>query len=354
MRVLVTGGLGFIGSATVRLLLTETDAEVINLDKVSYASTFESVAEVSGGSNYSFVRCDLADADAVLTEVTAAEPDVVIHLAAESHVDHSIDRPDSFVHSNVVGTFNLLEAVRRSDGLDRFVHVSTDEVFGSLPLDGGFFDEDSAYNPRSPYSATKAASDHLVRAWGATYDLPISVTNCSNNYGPYQFPEKLIPLMIIRGLLCAPLPVYGTGENVRDWLFVEDHARALLRVATEGRNQRTYAIGGNSECSNLDLVRMICTMIDQLAAEGEAPRLDEATGESRADLIEFVTDRPGHDLRYAVQPARMADELDWTPTIDLEDGLARTVRWYVDNRAWWEPLHLDRAATARVGTSSTP
>lgn len=341
MRVLVTGGLGFIGSAVIRHLLVDSDHEVINLDKVTYASTFESVAMVADSPRYKFVRCDLADAAAVNQVVGDEQPQAILHLAAESHVDRSIDGPEAFISSNIVGTFNLLQAARELKDLHRFVHVSTDEVFGSLPLGDGYFDEETSYDPSSPYSASKAASDHLARAWASTYDLPVNITNCSNNYGPFQFPEKMIPVMIIKGFQRDPLPVYGKGQNVRDWLHVEDHARALVEVLESGAERRSYAIGGDSERSNLDLVRQICSILDSYSDDGY----------NHEDLISFVEDRPGHDLRYAIDATRIRTELGWKPTKSLESGLESTVAWYRENKQWWEPI-MDRFGVGeRLGLS---
>lgn len=342
MRVLVTGGLGFIGSAVVRLLISETDHEVINLDRISYASTEGSTAEVAESGRYGFRRCDLADQDVVQRTVEEVKPDAIIHLAAESHVDRSIDGPRAFVESNVVGTYNLLEAARRVDGLTRFVHVSTDEVFGSLPFDGSRFDEDSGYDPRSPYSATKAASDHLVRAWHETYGLPVAVTNCANNYGPFQFPEKMVPLMIINAWHGQAMPVYGDGSNVRDWVHVDDHARALLSVLERGENGRTYLIGGSEERTNLQVVEAICSLVNQ--------QVDDAL--DRVQLIEFVSDRPGHDRRYAVDSSRTREDLGWEPRHRFEDGLARTVDWYLANGWWWRPLLRRNDVGVRIGLGS--
>ena len=339
--ILVTGGLGFIGSAVIRRLLAKSDHKVVNLDKHSYASTegsVESAVASADPGRYRFFRCDLADAVAVQNVVTETSPSAVLHLAAESHVDRSIDGPRAFLDSNIVGTFNLLEAVRSHGSVQRFVHVSTDEVFGSLGRKDPAFDEATAYDPRSPYSATKAASDHLARAWGETYGLPVSVTNCSNNYGPYQFPEKLIPLMTIKALRQEPLPVYGRGENIRDWLHVEDHAAALLAVLAHGEASRTYAIGGDSEVSNLEVVGQICDLVD--AASGD---------QGRRSLIEFVSDRPGHDLRYGVDASRIKAELGWAPTHSFGSGLAATVDWFLANEDWWGPLLGESGGGARRG-----
>lgn len=338
MRVLVTGGLGFIGSALVRHLVSTTDHQVLNVDRVSYASSFESVASVAESPRYRLARVDLADAAAVEEVVADFRPRWIMHLAAESHVDRSIDGPRAFVEANVVGTANLLEAARRVDDLERFLHVSTDEVFGSLPLEGhDRFDESTPYAPRSPYAATKAAADHLVRAWGETFGLPVVVTNCSNNYGPYQFPEKLIPLITIKATRGERLPVYGTGANVRDWLHVDDHVAALMAAIERGRPGATYTIGGHGERSNLEVVEAICDAVDE--------RLGSA---DRRRLIEFVIDRPGHDLRYAIDPSRALADLGWTPSHRFESGLAHTVGWYLDNDWWWGPL-LERTGGARLG-----
>ena len=356
MRILVTGGLGFIGSALIRRLITGNvaadgrperrlshgDHEVLNLDRVSYSSTFESVQPAATSDRYRFARIDLTDLDAVTTAVLDFAPQWIFHLAAESHVDRSIDGPLAFVHANVVGTANLLEAARLVPSLEKLIHVSTDEVFGSLAPNDRAFHEATPYRPRSPYSATKAASDHLVRAWGETFDLPIVVTNCSNNYGPYQFPEKLIPLMTIRAARNQLLPVYGRGSNRRDWLHVDDHVTALLLAADRGRPGQTYTIGGDAECSNLHMVGAICDAVDRLLG-----------GEDRRRLISFVADRPGHDLRYAIDASRARDELGWAPTVDLDTGLETTVAWYLEHEAWWAPL-LDRDGTGdRLGLATT-
>ncbi|MEM7268558.1 MAG: dTDP-glucose 4,6-dehydratase [Pseudomonadota bacterium] len=332
MKILVTGGCGFIGSAVVRLALARGH-EVVNLDKMTYAASETNIPGDPAG--YRLVRGDICDQAAVDKALTFG-PDVIMHLAAESHVDRSIDGPAAFIQTNVVGTFTLLEAARTA-GVPRFHHISTDEVFGSLGATGAFV-ETTAYDPRSPYSASKASSDHLVRAWGETFGMDVVITNCSNNYGPYHFPEKLIPLMILNALAGKPLPVYGKGENVRDWLFVEDHAEALLLVAESGSAGETYNIGGNAEAQNIDIVRRICALMDEARPEnGPHDR-----------LIEFVTDRPGHDFRYAIDPSKIRDKLGWRPSVTLEEGLARTVRWYLDNEAWWRPLQ-DRYQQERLG-----
>jgi len=343
MDILVTGGCGFIGSAVVRHVLSTTDHSIINLDKMTYAATTGSVAAVADNPRYRHVVADVCDPAAVAEVFSTHQPTAVMHLAAESHVDRSIDGPAAFIHTNLIGTFTMLEAARTA-GVERFLHISTDEVFGSLNLGDDAFTESTPYDPRSPYSASKAGSDHLVRAWGKTYELPVSITNCSNNYGPFHFPEKLIPLMIIQSLAGEPLPVYGKGDNIRDWLFVEDHARALVAVVEGGRDGHTYNVGGDAERTNLAVVETICDLVDELAD----PLAD---GRARRDLISFVADRPGHDLRYAVDHGKIGAELGWQPSVSFEDGLRLTVQWYLDNRDWWQPL-VDREATARVGLAN--
>lgn len=343
MKVLVTGGRGFIGSAVVRHLISATDHEVINLDKLTYASTEGSVREVEESPRYQFVQADICDADQLRTVFDQTAPDAVMHLAAESHVDRSIDGPGAFIHTNVIGTFTLLQAARTAN-VDRFHHVSTDEVYGSLGLSDPAFSETTSYDPRSPYSASKASSDHLVRAWHETYGLDAVLTNCSNNYGPFHFPEKLIPLVTIRALNGEPLPVYGRGDNIRDWLFVEDHARALTAVLERGASGGTYNVGGQSERTNLQVVESICDLVDECG-----PPLGD--GRSRRDLIEFVEDRPGHDLRYAIDQSKIETELGWRPEVDFEQGLRQTVEWYLANPWWWEPL-VAQKATARQGLDS--
>jgi len=350
MRVLITGGLGFIGSAVIRKAIAETDHEIINIDKISYASTSGSVESVQNSSRYQFMRCDITDKKALMEIFTTVKPDAVLHLAAESHVDRSIDGPEVFVQSNIIGTFNLLEAARDYD-LQKFIHVSTDEVFGSLNLDDQQFHESTPYNPRSPYSATKAASDHLARAWGETFEVPVTVTNCSNNYGPYQFPEKLIPLTIIKAISGETLPVYGTGENIRDWLFVDDHAEALLNVLDAGEAGETYLIGGDNERTNLELVKTLCKIIDdrKLNQQYASQIVDKGNTE---DLIQFVIDRPGHDLRYAINSDHIQTKLGWKPTIVPEVGLEQTVDWYLENAEWWKPLLKEQHATERIGVKN--
>jgi dTDP-glucose 4,6-dehydratase len=352
MRIIVTGGLGFIGSAVVRLLIGEGEHEILNLDKVTYAASPSSVAGVSGSPRYRFVRADIADGPAMQRAFAEYRPDAVIHLAAESHVDRSIDGPGAFMVTNLVGTYELLEAARDyRRSLDsvkaqrfRFLHVSTDEVFGSLGKDDAPFNESTPYSPRSPYSASKAGSDHLVRAWHETYGLPAIITNCSNNYGPYHFPEKLIPLTIVKALRGQEVGVYGTGENIRDWLFVEDHARALLCVLERGVVGETYTIGGNAQRRNLDVAQQICDRLDQeLGVSQDGPR---------RGLIRFVVDRPGHDFRYAIDFSKIQTELGWRPTRTFEQGLAQTVRWYLDNEPWWRAILDQRYAGDRLGTST--
>ena len=348
MRIFVTGGAGFIGSALVRHLIRETGHEVLVYDALTYAGTLSALAPVANDPRYCFVRGDIRDGAAVAAALHDFRPDIVTHLAAESHVDRSIDGPAAFVDTNIVGTFTLLSAARAYwQGLDaaaratfRFHHISTDEVFGSLGPTGRFT-EDTPYDPRSPYAASKAASDHLVGAWGHTYGLPVLVTNCSNNYGPYHFREKMIPLMIVKALAGEALPVYGRGEQVRDWLFVDDHARALQAVFERGQPGRRYAIGGNAERRNIDVVHGLCHTLDRLR-----PRAD---GRSYAAQIAFVADRPGHDQRYAIDATRIRDELGWTPRESFDTGLEVTIRWYLDNEAWWRPIVADRAADVRRG-----
>lgn len=344
MKLLVTGGAGFIGSAVVRLAIAR-GYQVVNLDALTYAACLDNVAPVAGHPGYAFVHADIRDAGALERVFAEHAPDAVMHLAAESHVDRSIDAPGSFIETNVTGTYTLLQAARahwerkgRPAGF-RFHHVSTDEVYGSLG-ETGKFTEETAYAPNSPYSASKAAADHLVRAWHETYGLPVVVTNCSNNYGPYQFPEKLIPVVILNALQGRPIPVYGQGLNLRDWLYVEDHADALLAVLERGSAGRTYNIGGENEARNIDLVRMICAILDRLRPKG-APH---------AELITFVEDRPGHDLRYAIDPGRIRKELGWRPSVTLEEGLERTVRWYLDNAPWWRALQTREGVGKRLGT----
>ena len=346
MKILVTGGAGFIGSAVVRQAMREGH-EVVNLDVLTYAANLDNVASVANLPGYAFEQVDIRDRAALDRVFADHRPDAVMHLAAESHVDRSIDGPGAFIETNVNGTYNMLEAARaywvregKPEGF-RFHQISTDEVFGSLPADPAVkFTEDTPYDPRSPYSASKAASDHLVRAWHETYGLPVVLTNCSNNYGPFHFPEKLVPVVILRALAGEPIPVYGDGGNVRDWLYVEDHADALLLCLQKGELGRSYNIGGENEATNIDLVRTICAHLDDLRPEN-APH---------DRLITFVTDRPGHDRRYAIDPSRIRTELGWRPSVTVEEGLRRTVEWYLANEDWWRPL-LDREGVGkRLGT----
>ncbi|KGJ23726.1 dTDP-glucose 4,6-dehydratase [Paracoccus sanguinis] len=346
MKILVTGGAGFIGSAVVRQAVAAGHG-VVNLDALTYAANLQNVASVAESPLYAFEHADIRDRAALDRVFATHHPDAVMHLAAESHVDRSIDGPGAFIETNVTGTYNLLEAARaywtaagRPEGF-RFHHISTDEVFGSLPDDASVkFTEETPYDPRSPYSASKAASDHLVRAWHETYGLPVVLTNCSNNYGPYHFPEKLVPVVILRALAGKPIPVYGDGGNVRDWLYVEDHADALLTCLMRGEVGRSYNIGGENEAKNIDLVRTICGHLDTMRPEG-APH---------ERLITFVADRPGHDRRYAIDPTRIRTELGWRPSVTVEEGLRRTVAWYLENEAWWRPLLAREGVGARLGT----
>ncbi len=348
MTLLITGGAGFIGSAVVRRLIRSTDARVVTVDKLTYAGNLDSLAEAATDPRHHFEQVDICDGDALRRIFDEYRPSGVLHLAAESHVDRSIDGPAEFIRTNVTGTFTLLDEARRYwyalSGEERrrfrFVHVSTDEVFGSLSEEG-YFTEETPYRPSSPYSASKAGSDHLARAWHHTYGLPVLVTNCSNNYGPYQFPEKLIPLMILNALEGKPLPVYGQGLNVRDWLFVDDHVDALLTVLERGEVGETYTVGGNNEVRNIDVVRVLCRLVDELAP-------DRAIG-SREQLIEFVEDRPGHDLRYAIDASRIRNDLGWSPRETFESGLRRTVRWYLDNEEWWRRVRSGEYRGERLG-----
>ena len=356
MNLLLTGGAGFIGSAVIRHIIRHTRDSVINLDKLTYAGNLESLAEVSGSPRYTFEQvdiCNRAELDRVFAQ---HQPDCVMHLAAESHVDRSIDSAGEFIQTNIVGTFNLLEAARaywlglpeNRRSVFRFHHISTDEVYGDLHGTSDLFTETTPYAPSSPYSASKASSDHLVRAWLRTYGLPTIITNCSNNYGPYHFPEKLIPLMILNALAGKPLPVYGNGQQIRDWLFVEDHARALYQVITEGKIGESYNIGGHNEKTNLEVVQTICTLLEELAPE-------KPIGVSRyTDLITFVPDRPGHDLRYAIDAAKIGRELGWQPQETFESGMRKTVQWYLDNKIWWQRILDGRYRLERLGHLSTP
>jgi len=345
MKILVTGGAGFIGSAVVRLAI-QRGHRVVNVDALTYAACLHNLASVVDNPNYDFEQVNIRDREALDAVFAKHVPDTVMHLAAESHVDRSIDGPADFIETNVNGTFNMLEAARsywQAKGRPeefRFHHISTDEVFGSLPNDPTVkFTENTPYNPRSPYSASKASSDHLLRAWHETYGLPVVLTNCSNNYGPYHFPEKLIPLVILNALVGKPLPIYGDGGNIRDWLYVEDHADALLLVLEKGVLGRSYNIGGENERTNLELVKALCGILDRLRPS-EKPY---------AKLITFVTDRPGHDTRYAIDPSRIRDELGWRPSVTVEEGLNKTVQWYLDNEDWWRPLLSHSGVGQRLG-----
>lgn len=378
--IFVTGGAGFIGSNLVRLLIQEKNCQVVNLDKLTYAGNLESLADLESSPNYQFEQIDISAPDAPLHDLFEKhQPDAVMHLAAESHVDRSIDGPGDFIQANVVGTYHLLQAslaywrslpeegewesgkVEKCEGEEannlstfqlshfptqksfRFLHVSTDEVYGSLAPDAPGFSETTPYDPHSPYSASKAASDHMARAWSDTYGLPVLVTNCSNNYGPYQFPEKLIPVVILKCLRGESIPVYGKGENIRDWLFVEDHAEALHTVLSNGRVGETYNIGGNNERQNIELVRSICKLMDEFHPL--------ESGELHETLISFVTDRPGHDMRYAIDASKIRDELGWEPKEDFESGFRKTVKWYLDNRDWWERILSGDYQLERLGKS---
>lgn len=353
MKVLVTGGAGFIGSAVIRHLIQD-GVSVINVDKLTYAGNLESLVDVRSSSHYAFEQLDVCEADRVQRLFRTHEPDAVIHLAAESHVDRSIDAPDDFLQTNILGTFQLLQAARawletcssaKAEQF-RFLHVSTDEVYGDLHESGDYFRETTPYAPSSPYAATKAGSDHLVRAWGRTYGLPILITNCSNNYGPHQFPEKLIPHTILNALSGKPLPVYGDGRQVRDWLFVEDHAAALQTVLVKGRPGETYNIGGHNEQCNIDVVTRICALLEKLAPE-------HAGNGGFERLITFVADRPGHDTRYAIDAARIERELGWTPRETFDTGLEKTVRWYLDHRQWWQRILDGSYRLARLGRAKS-
>ena len=344
MKLLVTGGAGFIGSAVVRHAV-RAGLSVVNLDKLTYAGSLSNVAEVADSPLYAFEHADICDRKAVDRILTAHKPDAIMHLAAESHVDRSIDGPAAFIETNITGTYTMLEAARsywtaqgKPDSF-RFHHISTDEVFGSLGPTGKFT-EDTPYDPRSPYSASKASSDHLVRAWHETYGLPVVLTNCSNNYGPYHFPEKLIPVVILKALSGAPIPIYGKGDNIRDWLYVEDHAEALLLVLQKGSLGRSYNIGGENEATNLDLVQKICAILDQ-KRPGNKPY---------ADQITFVADRPGHDQRYAIDPTRIREELGWRPSVTLDEGLEKSIQWFLDNEDWWRALQDREGVGRRLGT----
>ncbi|TNG88109.1 dTDP-glucose 4,6-dehydratase [Pasteurellaceae bacterium USgator11] len=354
MKILVTGGAGFIGSAVVRHIIQETADSVINLDKLTYAGNLESLEQIAANPRYVFEQADICDKTALERIFQQHQPDAVMHLAAESHVDRSIDGPAAFIDTNIVGTYTLLEAARAYwNGLEsakkqafRFHHISTDEVYGDLEGTDDLFTETTPYSPSSPYSASKAASDHLVRAWLRTYAFPTIVTNCSNNYGPYHFPEKLIPLIILNALEGKPLPVYGNGMQIRDWLFVEDHARALYKVVTEGKIGETYNIGGHNEKANIEVVKTICNLLEELVP-------NKPQGVVRyQDLITYVTDRPGHDVRYAIDAAKIGRELGWQPQETFESGIRKTVEWYLNNKKWWSRVLDGSYSLQRLGTKA--
>ncbi|MFV5462461.1 dTDP-glucose 4,6-dehydratase [Acinetobacter towneri] len=352
MKILVTGGAGFIGSAVIRHIIQNTNNQVLNIDKLTYAGNLESLKEIDQHSNYEFKQIDICDTEQITAAIDAFQPNAIMHLAAESHVDRSIDGPAAFIQTNIVGTYTLLEAARKYwMGLDaeaqqnfRFHHISTDEVYGDLEGTTDLFTETTSYAPSSPYSASKASSDHLVRAWYRTYGLPVIVTNCSNNYGPYHFPEKLIPLVILNALDAKPLPVYGNGQQIRDWLFVEDHARALYKVVTEGVVGETYNIGGHNEKQNIEVVKTICKILDELKPQ--------ANGQAYESLITFVKDRPGHDLRYAIDATKIQNELGWSPTETFETGISKTVQWYLNNLDWCHRVQDGSYQRERLGVNS--
>ena len=351
MKILVTGGAGFIGSAVIRHIIQNTNNHVLNIDKLTYAGNLESLKEIDQYPNYEFKQIDICDTEQITAAIDAFQPNAIMHLAAESHVDRSIDGPAAFIQTNIVGTYTLLEAARKYwMGLDaeaqqnfRFHHISTDEVYGDLEGTTDLFTETTSYAPSSPYSASKASSDHLVRAWYRTYGLPVIVTNCSNNYGPYHFPEKLIPLVILNALDAKPLPVYGNGQQIRDWLFVEDHARALYKVVTEGVVGETYNIGGHNEKQNIEVVKTICKILDELKPQ--------ANCQAYESLITFVKDRPGHDLRYAIDATKIQNELGWTPMETFETGIRKTVEWYLNNLDWCRRVQDGSYQRERLGVS---
>ena len=351
MKILVTGGAGFIGGAVIRTIINQTKYYAVNLDKLTYAGNLDSLSDVAGNQGYTHEQADICDRQVLDRVFQQHQPDCVMHLAAESHVDRSIDGPSDFIDTNIAGTFNLLEAARsyyeslEEDGKNkfRFHHISTDEVYGDLEGTEDLFTEETSYSPSSPYSASKAASDHLVRAWGRTYGLPVIITNCSNNYGPYHFPEKLIPHVILNAIHGKPLPIYGDGSQIRDWLYVEDHAKALIKVVTEGEIGETYNIGGHNEKTNLEVVKTICQLLEELA-----PEKPVGVGNYR-DLITFVKDRPGHDARYAIDASKIERELGWVPEETFETGLRKTVQWYLDNRQWWERVLSGAYRLERLG-----
>ena len=349
MKILVTGGAGFIGSAVIRHIISNTDNEVLNIDKLTYAGNLESLRDIDQSARYNFQQIDICDKEALVQAFNSFKPNLVMHLAAESHVDRSIDGPAEFINTNIVGTYHLLEVARQYwqnlDDLDKqqfkFHHISTDEVYGDLEGTTDLFTESTPYAPSSPYSASKASSDHLVRAWHRTYGFPILVTNCSNNYGPYHFPEKLIPLVILNALDGKALPIYGKGNQIRDWLFVEDHARALYKVVTEGKIGETYNIGGHNEKQNIEVVKTICSILDELKPQ--------VNGQPYESLITFVKDRPGHDLRYAIDASKIANELNWTPTETFDSGIRKTVEWYLNNMEWCSRVQDGSYQRERLG-----
>ncbi|MCA4815110.1 MULTISPECIES: dTDP-glucose 4,6-dehydratase [Acinetobacter] len=351
MKILVTGGAGFIGSAVIRHIIQNTNNQVLNIDKLTYAGNLESLKEIDQNPNYQFKKIDICDADEITKAIEEFQPNAIMHLAAESHVDRSIDGPAAFIQTNIVGTYTLLEAARKywvslegeSQQNFRFHHISTDEVYGDLEGTTDLFTETTSYAPSSPYSASKASSDHLVRAWHRTYGLPVIVTNCSNNYGPYHFPEKLIPLVILNALDAKPLPVYGNGRQIRDWLFVEDHAHALYKVVTEGEVGETYNIGGHNEKQNIEVIKTICKILDELKPQ--------ANGQAYESLITFVKDRPGHDLRYAIDATKIQNELGWTPMETFETGIRKTVEWYLNNLDWCRRVQDGSYQGERLGVN---
>ena len=352
MKILITGGAGFIGSAVIRHIILSTNNQILNIDKLTYAGNLESLKEIDQHSNYQFKQIDICDTEQITKAIEAFQPDAIMHLAAESHVDRSIDGPAAFIQTNIVGTYTLLEAARKywmslnveAQQNFRFHHISTDEVYGDLESTTDLFTETTSYAPSSPYSASKASSDHLVRAWHRTYGLPVIVTNCSNNYGPYHFPEKLIPLVILNALDAKPLPVYGNGQQIRDWLYVEDHARALYKVVTEGVVGETYNLGGHNEKQNIEVVKTICKILDELKPQ--------ANGQTYESLITFVKDRPGHDLRYAIDATKIQNELGWTPTETFETGIRKTVQWYLNNLDWCHRVQDGSYQRERLGVNS--